>query len=177
MSRIDELVNSYRNHIGLKWRDKSPLERVIFCVYNEGDELRLRNKLGEFELATIQTGHTWHAIDLTDRFGSWIAKQRYAENYFKDPEAVSTVYHKFLDSVVEDCADFLGSRSVDSNGVVALYGVGSLFGIVRVKEVVDRVAPLVPGRLLVFFPGTFERNTYRLLDGYDGWNYLAVPIT
>ena len=33
------------------------------------------------------------------------------------------------------------------------------------------------GRLLVFFPGSYENNNYRLLDGYDGWNYLAVPIT
>ena len=45
------------------------------------------------------------------------------------------------------------------------------------KEVVDKLAPMVKGRLLVFFPGSFENNNYRLLDGYDGWNYLAVPIT
>jgi len=47
----------------------------------------------------------------------------------------------------------------------------------KVKEVVDKLAPTVKGRLLVFFPGSFENNNYRLLDGYDGWNYLAVPIT
>ncbi|MBA7556966.1 hypothetical protein ES705_49694 [subsurface metagenome] len=46
-----------------------------------------------------------------------------------------------------------------------------------IQEVVDELAPLVSGRLLVFFPGSFENNNYRLLDGYDGWNYLAVPIT
>ena len=33
------------------------------------------------------------------------------------------------------------------------------------------------GRLVVFFPGQFEQNNYRLLDARDGWNYLAVPIT
>jgi hypothetical protein len=31
--------------------------------------------------------------------------------------------------------------------------------------------------LLVLFPGTYENNNYRLLDGYDGWNYLATSIT
>jgi hypothetical protein len=31
--------------------------------------------------------------------------------------------------------------------------------------------------LLVFFPGQFDNNNYRLLDARDGWNYLAVPIT
>jgi hypothetical protein len=55
--------------------------------------------------------------------------------------------------------------------------VGSLFGFLKVKQVVDELAPLVPGRLLVFFPGSYENNNYRLLDGYDGWDYLAVPIT
>jgi hypothetical protein len=42
---------------------------------------------------------------------------------------------------------------------------------------VDAFAPLVKGRLLVFFPGSFDDNNYRLLNSYDGWNYLAVPIT
>jgi hypothetical protein len=61
--------------------------------------------------------------------------------------------------------------------VVALQGVGSLFSLLKVREVVDKFAPMVSGRLLVFFPGIYENNNYRLLDGYDGWNYLAVPIT
>jgi len=42
---------------------------------------------------------------------------------------------------------------------------------------VDKLSPLVQGRLLVFFPGSCENDNYRLLDGYDGWNYLAVTIT
>jgi len=71
----------------------------------------------------------------------------------------------------------LTEKSAGSNTVVALKGVGSLFGFLKVKDVVDKLAPLVSGRLLVFFPGTYENNNYRLLDGYDGWNYLAVPIT
>ena len=61
--------------------------------------------------------------------------------------------------------------------MVALKGVGSLFGLLKVKEVVDKFAPLLRGRLLVFFPGSYENTNYRLLDGYDGWNYLAGPIT
>ena len=51
------------------------------------------------------------------------------------------------------------------------------FGFLKVKDVVDKLAPKIAGRLLVFFPGSNENNNYRLLDGYDGWNYLAVPIT
>jgi hypothetical protein len=72
---------------------------------------------------------------------------------------------------------FIKNANVNDNTVVALKGVGSLFGLLKVKEVVDKFAPMVNGRLLVFFPGSYENNNYRLLDGYDGWNYHAVPIT
>ena len=72
---------------------------------------------------------------------------------------------------------FLKEGDIGEESVVALKGVGSLFGFLKVKEVVDKLAPMVKGRLLVFFPGSYENNNYRLLDGYDGWNYLAVPIT
>ena len=37
--------------------------------------------------------------------------------------------------------------------------------------------PDIAGRLVVFFPGSRDGNTYRLLDARDGWNYLAHSIT
>jgi hypothetical protein len=46
-----------------------------------------------------------------------------------------------------------------------------------VSELVSRVESSIRGRLLVFFPGEHENNTYRFLDAREGWNYLAVPIT
>ena len=61
--------------------------------------------------------------------------------------------------------------------VVAVTGVASLFGFTRVSEVLPLVEPHIQGRLLIFFPGVYEQNNYRLLDARDGWNYLAVPIT
>ena len=45
----------------------------------------------------------------------------------------------------------------------------------RVSRLLNAVADEIPGRMLVFFPDHVE-NDYRLLDGHDGWNYLAVPI-
>ena len=79
--------------------------------------------------------------------------------------------------IAEEVESFLQKNDIGADSVVALKGVGSLFGFLKVKEVVDNLAPMVKGRLLVFFPGSYEDNNYRLLDGYDGWNYLAVPIT
>ena len=55
-------------------------------------------------------------------------------------------------------------------------GTGALFGLQTVKELVEKVAPFVKGRLLVFFPGTYTNNNLRLLDGYDGWDYLAIVL-
>jgi hypothetical protein len=61
--------------------------------------------------------------------------------------------------------------------VVAVHGVASLFGFLRISEILPMVDAHIRGRLLVFFPGVYEQENYRLLDARDGWNYHAVPIT
>ena len=48
---------------------------------------------------------------------------------------------------------------------------------VKVSALLNEVNDAIAGRLLVFFPGEHEGNSYRLLDARDGWNYLAIPIT
>lgn len=178
MSKIKQLIQSYSNYIAIPWRsDSAAAQRVIFCVYNEADELPLRAKIDEFEIKTEQSGHEWVIFDLTDTFADWLANQRYAKNYFKKPELLSTLLHKYLDFITQEFENFLHAEAVNDNTVVAMVGAGSLFGFIKVKEVVNTFAPSVKGRLLVFFPGSHENNNYRLLDGYDGWNYLAVLIT
>lgn len=178
MNKIQRLLGSYSRFIAVPWRvDAAALQRVIFCVYDEREELLLRAKVDEFELATSQAGHGWALFDLTDIFPEWLSSQRYAKSYFANPELLSTLLPKFLDYIDQRFESFIQENPADGNVVVALIGVGSLFGFVKVKDVVDRIAPKVKGRLMVFFPGSYEDNNYRLLDRYDGWNYLAVPIT
>lgn len=178
MSRIKRLIQSYSKYISIPWRDDAAAaQRVIFCVYNETEERWLRSKIDEFELVTQQAGHEWAMFDLTDSFASWLTSQRYARSYFQKPHLLSTLLPKYLEFITDEFANFLQINKIGSDSVVAIKGVGSLFGFLKVKEVVDKLAPLVSGRLLVFFPGSYENNNYRLLDGYDGWNYLAVPIT
>ena len=63
------------------------------------------------------------------------------------------------------------------NTVVAVLGVATLFGLARFSEVLRKVDRDIRGRLLVFFPGQYDHNNYRLLDARDDWNYLAIPIT
>ena len=178
MSRIKRLIESYSKYIAIPWRkDAASAQRVIFCVYNETDELRLRAKIDEFEIITRQSGHNWALFDLTDTFAEWLTGQRYRKSYFQKTQLLSTLLPKYKDFIRENFEKFLQDEKICEDSVVAVKGVGSLFSFLKVKEVVDKLAPLVPGRLLIFFPGSLENNNYRLLNGYDGWNYLAVPIT
>ncbi len=178
MSRISRLIQSYQKYISVPWReDAAAAQRVIFCVYNENEERWLRANVDEFEIVTRDAGHEWATFDLTDTFSVWLASQRYARNYFQQPHLLSTLLPKYLAFIASEFDAFLKNEDIGADSVVAIQGVGSLFGLLKVKDVVDKLAPMVGGRLLVFFPGSHENNNYRLLDGYDGWNYLAVPIT
>lgn len=178
VSKIKRLLQSYRRYVAIPWRsDAAAAQRVIFCVYNENDELRLRAGIDEFQIATRDFDHGWALFDLTDTFADWLATQRYAKKYFQQPHLLDGLMHRYLSYIKQEFEKFLQANKVTEGSVVALMGVGSLFDFLKAKSIVDELAPLVSGRLLVFFPGSYENNNYRLLDGYDGWNYLAVAIT
>ena len=178
MSKIKRLIQNYSKHISTPWPSEiAAAQRVIFCIYNENEERLLRAKVDEFEIVTRQAGHNWAIFDLTDTFAHWLASQRYAKSYFQKPHLLSTLQLRFLDFIYKEFETFLQQTESGPNTVIAIKGVGSLYGFLKVKDLVDAIAPLIKGRLLVFFPGSYENNNYRLLDGYDGWNYLAVPIT
>jgi hypothetical protein len=176
VSQIDSLLKSYGKHIAIPWRETAPAQRVIFCVYDSDQERNLRLKYGEFELETRQNQHEWALFDLTPSFENWLSTRRYAENYFKNPQLLPTLLPRYLSFIIEQFKAFLQEKKAGENHVIAIGGVGSLFGFLKIKELVDKLAPEVEGRLLVFFPGSHEGNNYRLLDAYDGWNYLAVSI-
>lgn len=184
MSKIKRLIESYARHIAIPWRDDAaPAQRVIFCVYPEYAELRLRARLDEFEIVTRRANHDWALFDLTDSFPNWLVTHRYLKTYFNQPTTLATRYEaseqgtSYREWIANAFKSFCEEKSVGPDDVVALAGVGTLFGFLKVKGVVDLLAPIAPGRLVVFFPGSYEENNYRLLDAYDGWGYLAVPIT
>lgn len=179
MNKLKRLLRSYAQYIAIPWRpDAAAAQRVVFCVYDESDELPFRARIDEFELATKQAGHDWACFDLTDSFPTWMQSEDYAQSYFKEPELLKDLLPDDLLHFMDKSFDAWAAQVlITESTVVALMGVGALFGFVKVKDCIDRLAPRVPGRLVVFFPGSYENNNYRLLDGYDGWNYLAVPIT
>jgi restriction system protein len=67
VSRIKRLTQSYSKYVSVPWRDDAAAaQRVIFCVYQETEELRLRAKVDEFEIATRAAGHDWAVEDLSE---------------------------------------------------------------------------------------------------------------
>jgi hypothetical protein len=182
MSRIDQLRKNYQRLCRLPWDDKlAGPQRVWIAVYDKEDERKLRLRIGLFEEATLQIGHKWTAIDLTDAFANWMCgpdNASFAESYFESPELLDdAVLADFKLSVVLCIRSALAALRDPDNTVLALHGVASLFGFLKISEILPLVEGDVKGRLLVFFPGVYEQNNYRLLDARDGWNYHAVPIT
>ncbi|WP_068803139.1 BREX protein BrxB domain-containing protein [Thauera phenolivorans] len=181
-SKVAKLVGAYREHISVPWAGGlAAIQRVIFAVYDKTDELRLRAHIDEFRLATLEAGHQWLLVDVTNAFPEWMAAQEYRDAYFECPEDL-TGYQageivEFVHGLVERIKTTIVTEATP-NTVVALMGVGSLFGLARVSSIVEGIKDAVDGRLVVFFPGEYhpENHAYRLLDARDGWNYLAVPL-
>lgn len=173
--RISSLLKNYESHISLPWSKMiSPEERSVFVIYKPADELKLRARVGEFELATKKHDHSWTLLDVTDSFAEWLAGQDYAEAYFEDPEYLTGNYEYFAEQLVEQLSKQIDNQTDQS--VIALLGCGALFGIASVSELVKALAAKISGRLVVFFPGEQEGNIYRLLDAKNGWGYLATSI-
>jgi len=183
MGQIERLIQSYDTRVSLPWdRNLAGPQRVWFAVYNKAEERRLRRRLEEFEISTKRAKHGWLAIDLTDAFAQWLSTcdEDHRAGYFVAPEHLegdSSPLDDFKTAVIQQMTDALTSSKVDESAVVAIYGVASLFGFMRTSELISKVESAIRGRLLVFFPGEHENNTYRFLDAREGWNYLAVPIT
>lgn len=181
MGDTERLAEAYREHIALPWQEGiSGAQRVIMAVYEKDQERRLRARLNEFEIATRDAGHEWRLIDIADSFGVWLAREEdsYRTAYFESPEDLRLkLDSEFTGFVAARIREQLEAGADPARAVVAVVGVGALYGFTRATAVLRLVEPDIRGRLLIFFPGTLEGNNYRLLDARDGWNYLAVPIT
>ena len=106
-----------------------------------------------------------------------MSAKEYKEIYFESPDDLDLALGDFLDYTAAQVSSVLHAEVADKDTVVALLGVACLFGFLRVSDLVHAIHAQIRGRLLVFFPGEYENNAYRLLDARDGWSYLAAPIT
>ena len=175
MSTVEDLLEAFRQRLRVPWRaDEQPAGRVWMLWYGKEHERRVRGRLGEFRLAAQDAQKGWRELDLAPLFGEWVAAQPWFERAARRPGTLSTVIGQFEASVVQRVRAALAECGPDD--ILALTGVASLFGLIRAQTLMASVAPLVPGRLLVTFPGVHRDGIYRLLDARDGYNYLAVPI-
>ena len=177
MGKIESLAAAYERHTSVPWqRTLAGAQRVMLVVYEKELERTLRARLGEFEQATLRSGHAWKLIDCTTWFAEWMASDEYRESYFEDPPLLGMK----LEGEFKGLASKRLTSALDEaneNTVVAILGAASLYGFLRISELVRDVEQAINGRLLIFFPGTKNDDNYRLLDARDGWNYLANGIT
>ena len=178
MAGIEQLLKSYEKYVKLPWSASlAGPQKVWFAIYSPSDERRLRARISAFQTATRLSGHGWIPYDLTDSFPQWMASHDYREAYFETPEDIEMSLEDYSDTLVSDLKQQLEKPEADNKTVFAIFGLASLFGLIRASHLIEQIAWGLRGRLLVFFPGERDGANYRLLDARDGWNYLAIPIT
>ena len=179
MGKIEQLAERYGQHIATPWqRTVAGAQRVIMVVYDKELERTLRARKQLFELETQKGFHDWFEVDISRTFAEWMSNDDYRDSYFETPTDLRLKLEaEFADEVAKRIQGELTRSDVTETSVVALFGAGSLFGLTRLSKVLKLVERDIRGKLVVFFPGTYDQNNYRLLDARDGWNYLATPIT
>ncbi len=180
MSLVNGLIESYQRFLKLPWPSGlAPAQRIWMAVYEPEDERRLRLHMPEFETATKKAGYEWALVDITNEFELWMACHEYRDAYFANPRLMQPELVGFLDRLVDNVRQQVTAKTTERT-IIGLLGAASLYGLgthVKVSALIERVQESVQGRLLVFFPGEAQGNSYRLLGARDGWNYLATRIT
>ncbi|UQN08794.1 BREX protein BrxB domain-containing protein [Deinococcus sp. QL22] len=175
MSPAQQLLQRYRSHLELRWPPHlSATERVWIAVYDPEEERRMRAALPEFALVTEAAGVQWAHVDLTDAFAQWMNAHPYRDDYFREPELLSSTLPEFEEQLLEQLRTTL--TALPPRSVVGVTGAGALFGLTRISKVIERAAPALQGRMLLFFPGSLDGHNYRLFNARDGWNYHSVAL-
>jgi len=175
LNTFDDILSAYTRQVQLPWaEDTPPAGRVWIVWYDKALQRRFTGRLGEFENATLSAGRSWRQLSLSSWFGRWIAKHEFFDALVNQPRELRGLLPDIESELVSTLRQTL--QQCTRNDVLAVDGCGSLFGIARVSNLIGRVADVIPGRLIIGFPGKHSGGVYRLLDARDGWNYHAIPI-
>ncbi len=178
-SKIDQLLLAFEKIVKEPWSTSlSGQERTWFLVYDPAEQRKVDLRLGDFETSTLKAGKKWTSISLKPCFPTWMANHDYKEDYFGDPDyIVDQLEAEFIPFAIQFLRHELSKIEQNGETLIAIKDVSALFGFARLSEILKSCDKNFKGRLLIFFPGEFENNQYRLLDARDGWDYLARPIT
>jgi len=179
LSKIDQLLESFKKVVNEPWASSlSGQERIWFLVYDPAEQRKVDLRVGEYETATIKAGKKWMSVSMKTCFPSWMVNHEYRDGYFGKPSyIVDQLEAGFIPYAIKFLRNELGKLEQDPDTLIAIKDVSALFGFARLSEILKACDKDIKGRLLIFFPGEFEHNHYRLLDARDGWDYLARPIT
>ena len=83
-------------------------------------------------------------VDITDSFAEWMTNHEYKDAYFEHPEDLELALVDFSDFAAERVRQELNHPGVDDNTVVAVLGLASLFGLIRVAELIAKSIPRYP---------------------------------
>jgi len=178
-SKTDQLLEAFEKVVNEPWSSSlSGQEKIWFLVYDPAEQRKVDFRLGDFETATLKAGKKWESISLKACFPSWMANHEYRDGYFENPKyIVDQLENEFIPFTIHFLKNEINRFEQDHNTVIAIKDVSALFGFTHLSEILKNCDKDFKGRLLIFFPGEFELNRYRLLDARDGWDYLARPIT
>ena len=175
MSTVDDLLGQFRRQVSLPWREETaPDYRVWIMHYDRALERRIQGRLHEFEAQARQFRHGWATLNLATLVAPWFAANELFDGLAHQPDELPGLLPDFEAYVVADVRTRL--EALEERDILALAGVGALFGLIRASTLADQVAPNIKGRLLLLFPGRHKNGVYRLLDARDGWAYRAIPI-
>ena len=179
ISKTDVLINNYEKVVREPWNPNlSGQEKVWFLVYDPTEQRKVMFRLGDFERVTRKHKRDWLHVSLADAFPLWMAEHEYREEYFQSPaEIQDQVETGFKEFVVERIKKtIIGAPNIE-NTVLTITDANALFGFIKLSDVLNDLYAYNKGRMLIFFPGEYQNNHYRLMDARDGWSYLARPIT
>jgi hypothetical protein len=178
-SKVDQLISAFETVVNEPWSSVlSGQERIWFLVYDPADQRKVELRIGDFETTTLRAKKRWIIISLKDCFPKWMSQHDYKEEYFQDPESLlDQLEADFKQYAIDYLITEFEKHGTDDNTLIAVRDISSLFGLSRLSDILSGCSSFFNGRLLLFFPGEYHKNQYRLLDARDGWNYLARPIT
>ena len=168
MSEIDDLLRAFEGQLEEPWKiNLVGEEKVWMLTYRPESERRLRHRLGRFRVAAEAAGFKWQLIDVTYSLEKLLEADESRNEYLREPIASHDgVHHQFADGLISEVDAQL--READSATVSALLGSGSLFGLIPISRMMQTVAKNILGRMAVFFPGTHDGGSYRLLNAANG---------
>jgi hypothetical protein len=142
--------------------------------YDRALERRIQGRLHEFEAIARQFHHGWESLNLATLVAPWFAANDLFDGLSRQPEELPGLLPDFEEHLIVSVRSRL--RTMQEQEILALLGVGALFGLMRASTLTEQVASDIKGRLLLLFPGRHMNGVYRLLDARDGWSYRAIPI-